>query len=68
MVSLVSGHGATCKSADEAWAEGLAWGTRFRKEGLTALQVEENITMFKEDRAGVFSKAWAEAVREGFKA
>jgi hypothetical protein len=34
MVSLVSGHGATCKSADEAWAEGLAWGTRFRKEGL----------------------------------
>jgi hypothetical protein len=68
MVSLVSGHGATCKSADEARAEGLAWGQRFRNEGMTGEQVEENITMFREDRAGEFSRAWAEAVREGFKA
>jgi hypothetical protein len=68
MVSLVSGHGATCASVEEAKAEGHAWGERFRKEGLTAQQVEENIAMFKEDRAGEFSTAWAESVRAGYSA
>jgi hypothetical protein len=68
MVSLVSGHGATCTSVEQATNEGYAWGQRFRKEGLTVQQVEENIAMFKEDRAGEFSKAWAESVRAGYKA
>jgi hypothetical protein len=65
MVSLVSGHGATCKSAEEARAEGYAWGQRFRAEELSPQQVEENIVMFKEDRAGEFSRIWADSVRAG---
>ena len=68
MVSLVSGHGATCASAEQARSEGYAWGQRFKKEGLTPQQVEENIVMFKEDRAGEFSKVWAESVRAGYTA
>lgn len=68
MVSLVSGHGATCASVEQARSEGYAWGKRFRSDGLTAQQVEENIAMFKDDRAGEFSRAWAESVRAGYSA